>query len=38
MGQQDSNGNDMQPGQRLRHMFIVTHQAPEARHPGDATL
>ncbi len=38
MGQHDGKGNKMHPGQRLRDAFVVTHQATEARHPGEPAL
>lgn len=38
MGHHDGNGDDMQPSQRLRCAFVVTHQATEARHPGEPSL
>jgi len=38
MGHHDGNSNDMQAGQRRRHTVVVTHQATEARHPGEPAL
>lgn len=38
MDQHDGEGDDMHPGQRLCDVFVVTHQATEARHPNEPAL
>ncbi len=38
MSQYDGQGDEIRPGQGLHQVFVVTHQATEARHPGKAAL